>query len=86
MKIIQSMNQQKSNTVRFSEKSNKLKGATSMILIFGIFRPLIYLIEYFMNIIILYFGSLLVMDKVVEIGIITTFSLYISQLFNLFAA
>ena len=83
MKIIQSMNQQKKQYGEFSEKSNKLKRSyINEILIFGIFRPLIYLMNISANIIILYFGSLLVMDKVVEIGIITTFSLYISQLFN----
>ena len=83
MKIIQGMNQQRKQYGEFKEKSDKLKKSyIQEIIIFGIFRPLIYLLNIGSTILILYIGSILVMDEVVELGIISTFSLYIQQLFQ----
>lgn len=83
MKIIQGMNQQRKQYGEFKEKSDKLKKSyIQEIVIFGIFRPLIYLLNIGSTILILYIGSILVMDEVVELGIISTFSLYIQQLFQ----
>jgi ATP-binding cassette subfamily B protein len=83
IKITQAMNQQKKQFNEFDSKSTKLKKSfISEIMIFGTFQPLIYLLNIIANILVLYVGSLLVMDKTIELGVITTFSLYISQFFN----
>lgn len=71
MKIIQGMNQQRKQYGEFKEKSDKLKKSyIQEIIIFGIFRPLIYLLNIGSTILILYIGSILVMDEVVETTVV----------------
>lgn len=89
MKIIQIFNRQQTKMEQFDEKNNKLYGAArGEIFVFGIFRPLIYMLYILSVLCLFYMGSRGVikntqfMGQVITSETIVAFYMYISKLFN----
>lgn len=89
MKIIQIFNRQQAKMEQFDDKNSKLyKAVRGEILVFGIFRPLIYMLYILSVLCLFYMGSRGVikdthfMGQVITSETIVAFYMYISKLFN----
>ena len=83
MRVIQIFNREKEKCDEFDEKNKQLYDAGFReLMIFGIFRPLIYLSSIVATAIILGGGSSQVLGGVISIGTLYMFTQYISQLFQ----
>ena len=83
MRVIQIFNREKEKCDEFDEKNKQLYDAGFReMMIFGIFRPLIYLCSIVATAIILGGGSSQVLNGVISIGTLYMFTQYISQLFT----
>lgn len=83
MKIIQIFNQEAAKFKEFDEKNTKLKRSYyKRILIFGLYRPTMYLLFMVATIIVYYFGGLSVIEGVVTIGVLISFQNYIGRFFE----
>ncbi len=89
MKITQIFNREEKKTEEFSERNKKLARAKEeQILVFGIFRPLIYMLYISSTMLLLYLGSKGIiedkafMGQVITSGTLVTFYLFISKFFN----
>ena len=83
MRVIQIFNREKEKCDEFDEKNKQLYDAGFReMMIFGIFRPLIYLASIVATAIILGGGSSQVLANAISIGTLYMFTQYISQLFQ----
>ncbi len=83
MKITQIFNQEDKKLEEFKRKNNELrKNSIKEVLIFGIFRPAIYVLYVLTQIIVLYNGFLLVRNKQLELALYVSFYRYIDSFFN----
>ncbi len=83
MRVIQIFNREKAKCDEFDQKNKELYDAGFReMMIFGIFRPLIYLSSIVATAIILGGGSSQVLTGVISIGTLYMFTQYISQLFQ----
>ena len=83
MRVIQIFNREKEKCDEFDQKNKSLYDAGFReMMIFGIFRPLIYLSSIVATAIILGGGSSQVLSGVISIGTLYLFTQYISQLFQ----
>ena len=83
MRVIQIFHREKEKCDEFDEKNKQLYDAGFReLMIFGIFRPLIYLASIAATAIILGGGSSQVLSGVISIGTLYMFTQYISQLFQ----
>ncbi len=83
MRVIQIFNREQQKCDEFDEKNMSLyKAGFREMMIFGIFRPLIYLASIVATAIILGGGSSQVLTGVISIGTLYMFTQYISQLFQ----
>ncbi len=83
MKIIQIFNQEEAKFVEFDEKNTKLKKSYfKQILIFGIYRPTMYLLYMIATMIVLYFGGTSVLEGAITIGLLITFQNYVGRFFE----
>ena len=83
MRVIQIFNREKEKCDEFDQKNKSLYDAGFReMMIFGIFRPLIYLSSIVATAIILGGGSSQVLSGVISIGTLYMFTQYISQLFQ----
>ena len=83
MKIIQIFNQEQRKFEEFEEKNRKLKFAYyKQILIFGIFRPTMYLMYIVASIIVFYFGGMSVLGLAITAGTLLTFHIFVGRLFE----
>ena len=83
MRVIQIFNREKEKCDEFDQKNLELyKAGFREMMIFGIFRPLIYLSSIVATAIILGGGSSQVLAGVISIGTLYMFTQYISQLFQ----
>ncbi len=83
IKITQVFNQEEAKMNEFDVLSrNKTLAGYQTILVFGIFRPFIYMLFVFGNVLIFYFGSPMVMDGIITVGALYSFYLYNGNLFN----
>jgi ATP-binding cassette, subfamily B, multidrug efflux pump len=83
MKITQIFNQEDVKREEFRIRSYELeRGFQKEILIYAIFRPLIYLITMAGNIAILYFGGLQVIDMILSYAILYAFNDLVDRFFN----
>jgi ATP-binding cassette subfamily B protein len=83
MRIIQIFNQEQQKFYEFDEKNTRLKKSYyKQILIFGIYRPTMYLLFMTATLIVLYFGGLRVIAGVLTIGTLIGFQNYITRFFQ----
>ncbi len=83
MRVIQIFNREKEKCDEFDEKNTQLyKAGFREMMIFGIFRPLIYFASIAATAIILGGGSSQVLTGAISIGTLYMFTQYISQLFQ----
>ena len=83
MKITQVFNQEEAKLSEFDTLShNKTLSGYQAILVFGIFRPFIYLLYVLGNVLIFYFGSPMVMEGAITVGALYAFYLYNTNLFH----
>lgn len=83
MRVIQIFNREREKCDEFEEKNTALyKAGFREMMIFGIFRPLIYLASIVATAIILGGGSSQVLTGAISIGTLYMFTQYISQLFQ----
>ena len=88
IKIIQSFNQEEKINTDFLNKSSKLKNSyLKEIFIFGIYRPLIYLLSIFGVVFILYYGALDVINNAIYLipftsGLLFSFYYYVREFFQ----
>ncbi|WP_240516010.1 ABC transporter ATP-binding protein [Candidatus Izimaplasma bacterium ZiA1] len=83
MKIIQVFNQEEDKLEEFDEKNTLLKKAYfKQILIFGVYRPTMYLMYMVSTLIILYFGGVGVLEGTFTIGLLIAFQNYIGRFFE----
>ena len=83
MRISQIFHREEAKCDEFGEKNQQLYAAGFReMMIFGIFRPLIYLASIIATAIILGGGSSQVLTGAISIGVLYTFTQYISQLFQ----
>ena len=88
IKIIQSFNQEEKINTDFLNKSSKLKNSyLKEIFIFGIYRPLIYLLSIVGVVFILYYGALDVINNVIYLipftsGLLFSFYYYVREFFQ----
>ncbi len=83
MRVIQIFNREKEKCDEFDEKNTQLyKAGFREMMIFGIFRPLIYFASIVATAIILGGGSSQVLSGAISIGTLYMFTQYISQLFQ----
>ncbi len=83
MKITQIFNQEEKKLLEFRQRNNELrKNSIKEILIFGIFRPLIFVLYVVCQIIVLYNGFNLVKAGKIKISSYVSFYKYISSFFN----
>ncbi len=83
MRVIQIFNREQQKCDEFDEKNMSLyKAGFQEMMIFGIFRPLIYLASIVATAIILGGGSSQVLSGVISIGTLYMFTQYINQLFQ----
>ncbi len=83
MKITQIFNQEEKKKAQFKTINNNLKKSyIKEILVFGIYRPTIYLISMVATISSIYFGAEAVFNNVISIGAFISFYIYIGQFFE----
>lgn len=88
IKIIQSFNQEEKINTDFLNKSSKLKNSyLKEIFIFGIYRPLIYLLSIVGVVFILYYGALDVINNAIYLipftsGLLFSFYYYVREFFQ----
>ncbi len=89
MKIIQIFNREEKKIHDFEEKNNKLgRAKQQQIYVFGIFRPMIYMLYISSVMCLFYFGSKGYIDnttflgQVIDAGTVVAFYMYISKFFN----
>jgi len=83
MKIIQIFNQEEAKLEEFDIKNTRLKKSYyKQILIFGIYRPTMYLLYMVATIIVLYFGGVSVLEGAITIGIMISFQNYVGRFFE----
>ena len=89
MKITQIFNQEENKMQDFLERSKRLeKAKMGQIFVFGVFRPMVYLLRIATTLCLLYFGAKGVIKEttlfgqVIDSGIIVSFYMYIGRFFN----
>lgn len=89
MKIIQIFNREERKQAEFEEKNRRLgKAKNRQIFVFGIFRPLVYMLYISSVLCLFYLGGrgyikdTVFMGQEITAGIIVTFYMYISKFFN----
>ena len=89
MKIIQIFNREEQKRLEFNEKNNYLKAAKHReIFVFGIFRPMVYMLYISSVLCLLYLGGrgyindITFLGQKVTSGVIVSFYMYISKFFN----
>ncbi len=83
MKITQIFNQEEKKLEEFRQRNNELKkNSIKEVLIFGVFRPAIYVLYVITQIIVLYNGFYLVKNKKLELALYVSFYRYIDSFFN----
>ncbi len=89
MKIIQIFNREAHKKAQFDEKNNALgKAKRSQIFVFGIFRPLVYMLYISSVLCLLYLGGrgyikdVEFLGQSINSGVLVSFYLYISKFFN----
>ena len=89
MKVIQIFSKEEQKIAKFNEKNNNLyKAAQEIICVFGIFRPLIYLLSALTTLCLFYVGSkgyiegAEFMGQAISSGTIVAFYMYVSKFFN----
>lgn len=83
MKITQIFNQEEKKLEEFRQKNNDLrKNSIKEVLIFGVFRPAIYVLYVLTQIIVLYNGFYLVKNNRLELALYVSFYRYIDSFFN----
>ena len=89
MKIIQIFNQEENKKARFFERSRKMqKAKMGRLFVFGIFRPVVYMLHISAVMCLLYLGgkgyiqNTVFLGQVVTGSVIVSFYLYISKFFN----
>lgn len=83
MKIIQIFGRQERNFEEFHDKNTKLyKAFYREMLMYAVFRPLIYILSILSLMIVLWFGSRNVFDEIISVGTLYIFSNYIRSFFD----
>lgn len=83
MKIIQIFGRQERKFEEFHDKNTKLYKAFSReMLMYAVFRPLIYILSILSLMIVLWFGSRNVFDEIISVGTLYIFSNYIRSFFD----
>jgi ATP-binding cassette subfamily B multidrug efflux pump len=83
MKIIQIFGRQERKFEEFHDKNTKLyKAFYREMLMYAVFRPLIYILSILSLMIVLWFGSKNVFDEIISIGTLYIFSNYIRSFFD----
>ncbi len=83
MKIIQIFNQQKRKYKEFSDKNNDLRKAyMKQLVIFGVYRPTVYMFYIGALILIYYYGGLQAISGVITVGFLVAFAQYIGRFFE----
>lgn len=83
MKIIQIFGRQERKFEEFHDKNTKLyKAFYSEMLMYAVFRPLIYILSILSLMIVLWFGSRNVFDEIISVGTLYIFSNYIRSFFD----
>ncbi len=89
MKIIQIFNREDYKKAQFDEKNNALgKAKRAQIFVFGIFRPLVYMLYISSVLCLLYLGGrgyikdVTFLGQTIDSGVLVSFYLYISKFFN----
>ena len=83
MKITQIFNQEEKKLLEFRQKNNELRSASiKEVLIFGIFRPLIYVLFVISQMIVLYNGFILIKQNKLTVANYVSFYQYIRSFFN----
>ena len=83
MKIIQIFGRQERKFEEFHDKNTKLyKAFYREMLMYAVFRPLIYILSILSLMIVLWFGSRNVFDEIVSVGTLYIFSNYIRSFFD----
>ena len=83
MKIIQIFGRQERKFEEFHDKNTKLyKAFYREMLMFAVFRPLIYILSILSLMIVLWFGSRNVFDEIISVGTLYIFSNYIRSFFD----
>ncbi len=83
MKIIQIFNQEKRKYDEFHEKSNDLRRSyMKQIIIFGIYRPSVYLFYIIALILAYYYGGIQAINGIITVGFLVAFVQYISRFFQ----
>ena len=83
MKIIQIFGRQERKFEEFHDKNTKLyKAFYREMLMYAVFRPLIYILSILSLMIVLWFGSRNVLDEIISVGTLYIFSNYIRSFFD----
>lgn len=83
MKIIQIFGRQERKFEEFHDKNTKLyKAFYREMLMYAVFRPLIYILSILSLMIVLWFGSRNVFDEIISVGALYIFSNYIRSFFD----
>lgn len=83
MKIIQIFGRQERKFEEFHDKNTKLyKAFYREMLMYAVFRPLIYILSIMSLMIVLWFGSKNVFDEIISVGTLYIFSNYIRSFFD----
>ncbi len=89
MKITQIFNQEDNKMQDFLERSKRLeKAKMRQIFVFGVFRPMVYLLRIATTLCLLYFGArgfikeTTLLGQTIDSGIIVSFYMYIGRFFN----
>lgn len=83
MKIIQIFGRQERKFEEFHDKNTKLyKAFYGEMLMYAVFRPLIYILSILSLMIVLWFGSRNVFDEIISVGTLYIFSNYIRSFFD----
>ena len=83
MKIIQIFGRQERKFEEFHDKNSKLYNAFYReMLMYAVFRPLIYILSILSLMIVLWFGSRNVFDEIISVGTLYIFSNYIRSFFD----
>ena len=83
MKIIQTFGRQERKFEEFHDKNTKLyKAFYREMLMYAVFRPLIYILSILSLMIVLWFGSRNVFDEIISVGTLYIFSNYIRSFFD----
>ena len=89
MKITQIFNQEENKMQDFLERSKRLeKAKMQQIFVFGVFRPMVYLLRIATTLCLLYFGAkgvireTTLLGQTIDSGIIVSFYMYIGRFFN----